>query len=255
MIRILGLVLFILIGFGNLGFSKEPIPSQKEISYYLVGNSLTWDTVPSKLDGDTQWHVDCGKSLPYIFENPGKPCVKTSTLWPKALKEKQYDVISLQCHYGSTLEEDAVVISQFMELQPKATIIIHTGWARWAEREEEWADESAEGKLTHSIAYFDALLKTLKKNYPDREIRRTRAMDCLNKITEDIKNENAPIKDVQELYRDKVHMNIVTGRYLMHNAMRVALGQKRSAVGFDKISPDLKRYLDRVLDEVVGGEG
>ena len=30
---------------------------------YLIGNSLTWDTVPQRLDGDVQWHVDCGVPL------------------------------------------------------------------------------------------------------------------------------------------------------------------------------------------------
>ena len=59
----------------------------KAKSYYLIGNSLTWDTAPSLLDGDVQWHVDCGKSLPYIMAHPEMPCVKTSTLWPQALKE------------------------------------------------------------------------------------------------------------------------------------------------------------------------
>ena len=58
----------------------EVVPGSGGLSYFLIGNSLTWDTVPSKLDGDVQWHVDCGKSLPFIYENPQKPCVKTSTL-------------------------------------------------------------------------------------------------------------------------------------------------------------------------------
>ncbi|MBM83350.1 MAG: hypothetical protein CMJ78_22540 [Planctomycetaceae bacterium] len=75
-------------------------------SYYLIGNSLTWDTSPSRLSGDVQWHVDCGKSLPYIFKNPEEPCVRISTVWPKALKEKQYDFLSIQPHYGSTIEQD-----------------------------------------------------------------------------------------------------------------------------------------------------
>ena len=103
---------------------------------FLIGNSLTWDTVPSKLDGDVQWHVDCGKSLPWMHDNPEKPCVKSSTLWPAALKDKQYDIVSVQTHYGATLEEDAETISKWMTLQPKAIFVIHTGWARSATRAE-----------------------------------------------------------------------------------------------------------------------
>ena len=39
-------------------------------SYFLIGNSLTWDTVSSRLDGDVQWHVECDVSLPHIFKAP-----------------------------------------------------------------------------------------------------------------------------------------------------------------------------------------
>ena len=221
-------------------------------SYFLIGNSLTWDTVPSRLDGDTQWHVDCGKSLPFIRDNPDAPCVKTSTLWPTALSEKQFDIVSLQTHYGATLAQDIQAISAFVEMQPKAKIVIHTGWARSAERTEEWSskDRTRDTKMNHSLAYVGALVNSLKKKYPQREFTRTRAMDTLQIVSEDIANGKAPIKEVGELYRDKIHMNIVTGRYLMHNAMRHALGQPRSAVGFEKLTPEMKSYLDSVLDRV-----
>lgn len=224
--------------------------------FFLIGNSLTWDTVPSKLDGDTQWHVDCGKPLPYMFANPDKPCVKTSTLWPKALAEKQYDVFSLQVHYGSTLAEDAGTISELISKQPKALVVIHTGWARHAERAEEWAIDKAgvDAPMKHSIAYFEALLKLLRETHPDRTFKRTRAMDLLQLVVADIEAGKAPLAKVEELYRDKVHMNVVTGRYLMHNAMRHALGQPRSAVGFEKLEPEMKKYLDSVLDRGLDAE-
>ena len=107
------LTLVMLLFTGTNSAANEPT------RFYLVGNSLTWDTVPSRLDGDAQWHVDCGKSLPYIVEHLEEPCVKTSTLWPAALKEKQYDVISLQVHYGSTLAQDVAAISQLIKNQPR----------------------------------------------------------------------------------------------------------------------------------------
>ncbi len=245
-------LLAFLITLGALGSAwSQPANDAK---FYLIGNSLTWDTVPSLLDGDTQWHVDCGKPLPYIFENPEKPCVKSSTLWPAALTEKQYDVISLQVHYGSTLSEDAAVISELIAKQPNATVVIHTGWARWAEREAEWAmtNGSASAPMKHHLAYFDGLLKLLRDASPGRTIRRTQAMDMLQQVEADLKAGQAPIQEVQDLYRDKVHMNVVTGRYLMHNAMRHALGQARSAAGFEKLEPKMKAYLDTVLDRVLG---
>lgn len=219
-------------------------------SRYLIGNSLTWDTVPSRLDGDVQWHVDCGKSLPYIYGNPEKPCVKASTVWPKALIEKQYDFVSVQSHYGATLEQDAATISKWMRLQPKAVFIVHTGWAREATRAEEFAKSEVGEKMEHSVAYIEALVARLKKDNPGREIRRTKAMDLLDRVARDAKAGKAPFADVKEIYRDAIHMNVVTGRYMMHNVMRRAMGQPRSAKGFEKLDPKLKTYFDKALDSL-----
>jgi hypothetical protein len=220
--------------------------SQKSV--FLIGNSLTWDTVPSLLDGDVQWHVDCGKSLPFIFANPGMPCVKTSTLWPQALREKQYDIVSFQTHYGATLAEDVETISKWIQLQPQAVIVIHTGWAHHEKRAAEYASTEASGKMQHSPTYVGALLAELKKQFPDREFRQTRAIDLLDHIAADIKAGRAPLTDVVDLHRDAIHMKHDSGRYLMHNAMLHALGQPRSNRGFEKLDPSLKAYLDTVLD-------
>ena len=218
-------------------------------SVYLIGNSLTWDTVPPNLDGDVQWHVDCGKPLPYIFANPEKPCVKSSTLWPQALKEKQYDVISVQSHYGATLTEDATVISEWMSMQSKAEFVIHTGWPRSASQAEEWVSQEKDGKMSHSPAYIDELVALLKRQNPERVIRRTQAMDALQWVVEDVKAGKAPFEELAFLYRDAIHMNTRTGRYMMHNLMRHAVGQKASVAGFTKIDPKIKDYLDTLLQK------
>ena len=235
-----------------LMFSASAFAAEDAKSYYVIGNSLTWDTMPGQLDGDTQWHVDCGKSLPYIFENPDKPCVKTSTLWPSALKDKQYDVISVQPHYGSTLEQDATVISEWMAMQPKAEFVIHTGWARVAERVEETASTEAGGEMAHSTAYIEALIDLLKRTHPQRTIRRTFAMDALEVIAADIEAGKAPFAEVAEVHRDAIHVN-TSGRYMMHNLMRQGLGQKPSAAGFDSVGPSIRTYLNTVLERLKAG--
>jgi hypothetical protein len=222
-------------------------PIEKKQSVFLIGNSLTWDTEPKKLDGDVQWHVDCGKSLPYIHDHPGKPCVKSSKIWTKALKQKQYDILSIQPHYGTSLKKDVDTISKWMAMQPKAVIVIHTGWAHSKTQAKEFANKNISGDMQHSPVYFDALLAELKKKHPRREIRRTRAMDLLAKVAQDIQAGKAPFKDVKDLYRDPIHMKLDTGRYLMHNAMRYALGQPASSKGYEKIDPKLKAYLDATL--------
>ncbi|MFM7845344.1 MAG: hypothetical protein ACKPEY_14085, partial [Planctomycetota bacterium] len=114
-------------------------PPNRPSSYYLIGNSLTWDTVPMRLAGDVQWHVDCGVSLPHIYAHPEKPCVKESSIWTQALRDKQYEFLSVQPHYGSTLAEDVETISNWMKLQPKAVFVIHSGWAFHAQRASEFS--------------------------------------------------------------------------------------------------------------------
>ena len=222
--------------------------------YYLIGNSLTQDTVPSLLDGDVRWHVDCGKSLPFIYENPAKPCVKNSTLWPEALKAKRYDLVSVQVHYGSTLVEDAAVISEFVAMQPTAIFVIHSGWSRAASRAEEYSRTGADGKMAHSPAYLDALIAKLREVHPDRIFRQTRTQDLLARVAEDIVAKRAPFSRIEDLYRDDIHMNVITGRYLMHNAVRHAMGQPRSSAGFEAILSPVKTYLDGILETLADPE-
>ncbi len=222
-------------------------PPKPANSYYLIGNSLTWDTVPMRLTGDVQWHVDCGVSLPHIHAHPEKPCVKESTIWTQALREKQYGFLSVQPHYGSTLAEDVETISSWMKLQPKAILVIHSGWAFHAQRASEFGSLAQSSSMSHSPSYLRALIAELRRLHPDREIRQTLAQNLLAQIAEDIDAGRAPFKSVTELYRDAIHMTHDHGKYLMHNAMRRALGQPLSAAGFENLNPEIKRYLDGLL--------
>ena len=220
---------------------------QKQI--YLIGNSLTWDTLPPRLDERVLWHVDCGKSLRFIFENPRSPCVPSSRIWPLALRTTQFDILCVQPHYGASLQEDVTTIRQWIEMQPKAEILIHTGWAPFAELAAERADEDPSGRPTHSDAYIDALIARLKEHYPNRTIRSTRAMNYLFRIADDIEAGRAPFRSLEELYRDVIHMKMSTGRYLMHNVMRKALGQPLRTEGFGEADPKVRAYLDGLLAE------
>ena len=173
--------------------------------YYLTGNSLTWDTVPSRLDGDVQWHVDCGVALPQIYARPNQPCVEESTIWPKALHEKQYDFVSVQPHYGSTLMQDVETISNWMKLQPKGVFIVHSGWALQAQRANEFASLATPDQMTHSPHYIRALVSELRQLFPEREIRQTLAQNLLAQVADDIDAGRSPMKNVAELYRDSIH--------------------------------------------------
>lgn len=223
---------------------------------FLIGNSLTWDTLPALLDGDVSWHVDCGKSLKYIQEHPLKPCVDSSTSWATALAQEQFDVLCIQPFTGTTLSEDINAISFWLKMQPKAKLLIHTGWNRAElfesayhappeadERPRVWADDSP---MEHSPEYFTELERRLEKLFPDRDIQSTATLQLLDSVYHDISEGRAPFKAFAELYRDDIHMTTQVGRYLMHNRMRQSLGQPLSDQGF-QVDGAVREYLDQKL--------
>lgn len=227
--------------------SRTPQPGEKRI--FLIGNSLTWDTRPPLLDEFVQWHVDCGKSLQYIFDHPESPCVKSSVLWPQALKQQTYDYLCVQPHYGTTLAQDVDVISRWMAMQPDAVVVIHAGWARSASAAEEFAARGGE-EMGHRRDYYARLIERLKRKFPDRSIRQTFSTDALHQVAEDIEDGKAPLQQLTDLYRDAIHMTHGEGRYLMHNLMRAAVDQDPSDAGFEirEKNPGLKNYLDRLVN-------
>jgi hypothetical protein len=92
------------------------------------------------------------------------------------------------------------------------------------------------------------LITELKKRYPERQFKQTYAINLLEQVDVDIKNKQAPLDQISDLYRDAIHMKTDSGRYLMHNAMRHAMEQPRSEKGYEKVDPKMKAYLNQVLD-------
>ena len=77
------------------------------------------------------------------------------------------------------------MIGALIELQPDAVVVIHSGWARVASRDEEYGSNDVLGTMQHSPAYFEALMKLLRELYPERDFRQTHAQDVLQKVAED----------------------------------------------------------------------
>lgn len=237
------LILVLALHFENL-HAQPPAHSN---NIYLIGNSLTWDTLPSLLlDRNVEWHVDCGKNLKYIFDNPKSPCIKSSVNWPEALQSQQYDVLCVQPHFGTNLDEDTRVISEWLNAQPKANLVIHTGWNRRKDFESVYHAKITHDRMVHAPSYFEKLIHHLRQAHPDRTIRCTHAMDVLDEIYHDIKDAKAPFQSFSELYRDDIHLEHQTGRYLVHNLMRLSLEMPLSAQGF-QLEPKFKKYLDEKL--------
>jgi hypothetical protein len=246
-VLLFALMLFWLGSPSRLTFAQAKADSK----IYLIGNSLTADTLPALLDGQVQWHIDCGKNLQFIHDHPEKPCDKNSTVWTSALRETQFDFLVVQPHQGTTLSQDVAVISEWLSLQPKANLIIHTGWERHAGLEAVFhktlqgpADDDM--RMTHSPGYFELLQKRLQEKFPDRKIKSTRAVQVLDAIYHDIQAKRAPLPELKELYRDDLHMQVHAGRYLMHNVLRRALGQPISERGF-QLEDDMRGFLNGKL--------
>lgn len=228
---------------------------------FNAGNSLTWDTRPTLLDGAVDYHIYCGKSLPFIYDNPTEHCVDTSTPWPTALADNQYKYLTVQPHYD-TVANNVTVISQWMAMQPDAILVIHQAWAPHAEFETEYhtaTPPTDNATWTRSPTFYADLAARLQAIDPDREIRFTLTADALDTIFHDIENDAAPFDSFDELYRDDIHLGTgshesddASGRYLAHNLMRFALDQPFSAVGFDNVPSDRKAYLDGVISTVTG---
>lgn len=214
---------------------------------YLIGNSLTWDTLPTRLDGEVKFHVDCGKSLPFIYSNPEKPCVEASTIWPIGLRLGPWDYLVVQPFYGSTLADDLRVIESWLADQPRATLVLHSGWAEEVNHRKELMETSSE-KMTHSDVYFDKIEAELKSRHPDLTILRTDAYKLLETIDKAIIDGKSPFKELKELYRDPIHMTHELGQPMMHNLMRKTLGQplKFELIG-EKVPQEQRDFVQSIL--------
>ena len=215
-------------------------------SVYTIGNSLTWDTVPSLLDEGPTWHTFCSRNLVFIKENPDGHCVDTSTPWPQALDENQFDWVVVQPFDGTTLDQDATIISEWMASQPDANFVLHTGWARHGVFSEVLSEGNPDNEMRSNQAYIQDLIDEVHERNPGRTLTSTWAFEYLEDILSDIEAGVGPFGELSHLYRDHIHLTRDAGRYLMHNVLRQTVGQPTSAAGFD-IDPVVRAYLDDML--------
>lgn len=211
-------------------------------SVFMIGNSLTWDTVPSQIEGDVQWHIFCGRNLQYIFDNPGDHCIGTSTRWDDALVNKNYDIVVVQPHLGTTLAQDTAIITTWMQMQPGAQFIVHPGWAWHENFSDVYTAGNPDNMMRPNPEYIGDLIESLENENTGREIEQTYSHEILWSIYQDIENGVGPFTQLSDLYRDHTHMSYSYGQYLMNNVMRHALGQPlRESQSLDQ---RITAYLD-----------
>lgn len=209
---------------------------------YAIGNSLTQDLRPQETV-DADWHLFCGQNLQYIFDNPYDHCVGNSTAWPQALVNNSYAYISVQPYWGTNLQQDHDIISAWMEMQPAAVFVVHSGWAGFENFADVYQADNGDDLMRPSAAYISDLVAALKETYPSRPILKTRCHDLLFRIWRDAEEGSAPIK-FQDMFADSVHMSHTgpagAGRDFMHNALRYRWRQ-----------PLFANMINQEIDQVV----
>ena len=233
----------------TLAISIFLICSVVRADVYVLGSSYSSDAMPSSLDDRPQWHIDCGKSLQYIFNNPLAPCDITSTIWPVALSATQFNYVSFQPVRdvaGVTERSDIDAIGYWLSLQPTAVGVIHQTWPRPSEWESAFHNANPDNTLTnYSQRYAFDLIRALQAANPGRRIVSDRANEILDRIYHDIENGVGPLTDFQQLFRDEGGHLGNYGNYLAHNALRQAFGQRTGIDSSpDGVPLDVQKYLD-----------
>ena len=215
-------------------------------STFAIGNSLTYDMRPFLLDGLVRVHIQSGQNLQFIFDNPDDPNIATQT-WPNSFLTRQYDWVSVQPYLGTTLDQDVDVISHWMEMQPDANFVIHTGWGIHRELDSAFHDEmNLEKRMRHSAAYFSDLLIELRRRHPERFITSTHALAVLHSIYHDIEDGVGPFSQIDQMYRDHIHLDFNRGRFLAHNLLRRSIEQELSPDIFELTSEESSYLLIKI---------
>ena len=141
------------------------------MNIFLIGNSLTQDTIPH--DYATAWHIAPSQGLLSIYNNPSANFLAGSTQWDTAFAATQYDLISVQ-PYPSLDEPDAMtasvtVISDWVTLQPNAKFIIHTGWAGYQSHDAFYQSTRITGTLAWNRSFYEELISRLRTANPGTE--------------------------------------------------------------------------------------
>ncbi len=214
---------------------------------YALGNSLTNDTLPLNLAGNIQNGIYCNQNLQQIFDDPTGYCTAASIQWDTAFAGRQFDWVMVQPFNGTSLLQDAGLIQHWMSLQPHAQFVMHTGWAWHSRHEAEYHGTFSDDAFHHNPQYFTDLEAQVEA-LTGRSVISTRAIDIRDLIYHDIEAGTAPYASFDELFRDWTHANRQDGRFLMHNAVRRAMGQPYSAANWPDLPIDRQQYLISAIE-------
>lgn len=242
------------LGFILAGLLCFPMKSFGDI-IYTIGNSLTVVALYN-YQGTYQYSIQCNQNLQTIFENPAGRCPgdvnPNAFAWDLAFAQKSYDFVTVQPFYFTTLDQDFNAISTWMNLQPNAKFILHTGWPNVSAPSVYSQPLVPGGQFVHSKAHIDALVERIQTASPNRAIGNTNIIGTLESIRLDILAGTSPIASLNDLYRDPVHFDAL-GQYVATNSFYVSMGKPVDESILPSISPVQKAYLNtKILSNVTG---
>jgi hypothetical protein len=211
---------------------------------YQIGNSLTWDSVPSRISStaaaagqtiDSGYHILWGSSLQTIVSKPTQTDVAPVPQYGRfadALPQHQWDYVSYQSYYGqgSTLGSDIAAaqalttLAHYNRRNSGTQFYLYQSWPHltaWGPWEEPVTDDPAQPTVNRRD-YFRTLLGHIRETEPRALM--VPVAEVLYRIREEIADGNiVGIASFDELYIDAAHMSYDLGRFVVNATMATTL--------------------------------
>lgn len=259
------------------------------ITYYQIGNSLTYDSYPfngaftavanahSKNITGNGWHIRSGEQLNYIHANPNDPATLTgpSGNWQTSLAGHYWDIITFQPFYGgtSTLGTDTSAILEWIDLatanaSPDAAFYIYAPWPKrnnTLSYSQQWlaATADADNQPTAITREYLNLLLGRVRSLRDAAVDIIPIGEVWFHIEQLIESGAiTELSNAYDLYRDEYHANDIGKSVIAwtlyatlfrESAVGIALGDIYSFYGDAPIVMDdvLALKLQHAVDDVV----
>ncbi len=217
-------------------FAAVTTPSQN-MAVYRIGNSLTWDSQPEGIEAlagqagfqhDEGFHINCGNTLENIVANPAQVCVPPVGeygTWDAALPGRTWDAITCQPHYGaaSTLADDEVSILTLIDsvrtnpLNAETKIYVYGAWPQRPNFRVTWEGAVIDDDATPTVLareYFSHLVTRLRAATSAR-VYLIPVGEVLFELDTRLRSGEVPgLANLDELYRDDIHLSNDLGRFV-----------------------------------------
>lgn len=218
--------------------SEIPTSISDSFKLYCIGNSHTWDFSPSSeflkigesIDKkiNSGWHINCGKNLSSIWNNPKQACVEFTKFgnFENAICDYQWDAITIQPFINGIGKIEEETIKKFYDFisgtkNKSSALFVYCTWPHnTAEKlsnfnySEVWQSEYNKQDTLQNLSekFFVSLEKSVNKY--STKVQYIRVGKVLYLFDQKAKEGQIPgFSGAGDLYRDAWHLNNI-GRYI-----------------------------------------